>query len=131
MRLNLRLGNLKLLADLRKVKWRYGVTSKVPDSDLHYLLCDVDDTKEKFFEWFIEKGFNRYPNCGYFTPHGLHFVSLYRSSFGEIAKHLVDCESIDRTWISIGIKRGYWFLRNWRPLPLFFLERMVLMKIEA
>lgn len=126
MNIKLKFGKRKVNLAVLKVEWVYGVSSKVPDSDEHFLLFDVDDYSclPDFIGFLIKEGLVVCPHFIYRTPHGFHYICLKRLSFLDTAKLLLSCPCIDFTWFSVGLKRGYWFLRSWTPVPFKEMSHM-------
>lgn len=84
------------------------------------LLFDVDEQKTFFeaFHWFCK----HYPLSlvmQYATRHGYRVivVSPFKRTFQQQATVLVNNPFVDMKWVSIGLKRGYWFLESDVPIP--------------
>lgn len=98
-----------------KLRKAYGVRSTS-----NILLFDVDEQKTFFeaFHWFCK----HYPLSlviQYLTKHGYHVivVSPFKRTFQQQATVLVNNPFVDMKWVSIGLKRGYWFLESDVPIP--------------
>lgn len=124
-------GKFKLSILFISWKWRYGVSSKVVGSDNHYLLFDIDTVDYvDFLLYFLKEHLDRYPYIRYNTPHGIHCIVLWGNSFVDTAKMLLEAPCVDKTWVAIGLKRGYWFLKPTIKLPKAF-KVMRFMKIQS
>jgi hypothetical protein len=108
-----------------KYKWKFaiGTTSRVPHSKLHYLIVDFDEEHPRFSliagmnpdHMFIQK-----------TPHGWHVYTDLQVTFSKLGQ-LLEIVGADKSWISIGKSRGYFFLADKGPVPLPWpVERMKL-----
>lgn len=114
-----------------RYKWKFavGTTSRVPDSDMHYLIGDIDGALMPVLKelWrhcfpipqniFIQK-----------TEHGYHFYTDLKIPFNKAVMllHKVGC---DKKWITIAKTRGYFFLADKSAVNLPWpVERM---KIHA
>jgi len=112
--------------NLKKLRKAYGICSKVRGCNgYHYLLFDCDD---KFnFDWFLDHF--KEPMVCYKTAHGHHVIVFKKVWFSAVPSALLECPFIDNAFVSIGIKRGYWFLES----PPFFTVKHVqatIMRIE-
>jgi len=95
-----------------------GISSYYPlNPKWHYGLFDIDSkdyTKE--IEQYLKKWYSRI-DFAYETPNGLHYLCLTPLDFRTTAKIMLGCPDIDISWFSIGLKRGYWFIENYVPIP--------------
>lgn len=110
------------------MKWNFaiGTTSRVPYCKrLHYFIADFDCEKlpdnviENISYWskhvFIQK-----------TKNGYHVYTDCKLTFNSLVKKLRHCKA-DKKWVSIGKKRGYFFLADKSHVILpWHVERMVL-----
>jgi hypothetical protein len=92
-------------------KWRFaiGTTSRVPNArGLHYLIADFDE---------IPPSIEDLQTCGAHTiiiqttPHGFHVYTNAIMTFSKLVSTL-SVLNADESWISIGEKRGYYFLAD-------------------
>lgn len=92
------------------------------------MLFDVDE-ENKFDVSLLEKYIQKYPMFVYKTPHnGTHVLVYKPQSFIETAKEMLDFKYLDFAWFSIGLRRGYWYLENYKPIP--FWNDLTYMEIE-
>ena len=108
-----------------ETKWNFaiGTTSRVPNSQLHYLIGDIDQLD--FDPMMI---FQYSPEIVVIqrTDHGWHFYTDCKLTLKQcvIAQRVIGC---DKAWIRIGQSRGYFFLADKSPIILPWpVERMVL-----
>lgn len=95
-------------------KWRFaiGTTSRVPSSDLHYLIGDVDGqilpVLKKLYEFCFPVPNNIFVQK---TQHGYHFYTDLKIPFSKaiFLLHKIGC---DKAWIEIAKTRGYFFLAD-------------------
>lgn len=125
MRLTLKakLGKFVCVLKIGTLRYSVGVSSKVPDSDYHYSLFDFDgvNAKEKLF-----KVVNKCIVCGapfhiYPTVHGYHAIVKVPLTFRETANILI-ASKVDMNFLTVGLKRGFWFLESSHlfPIPVQF-----------
>jgi len=88
--------------------------------EYHNLLFDFDANlpSNTSFDW-TER-----------TPHGFHAVILGQYSFNRAIREISSYKTIDRTWLSMGIKRGYWFLELYHLPPRRILHHLKTMRIK-
>jgi len=99
-----------------------GISSMVPgEPGLHFLLADYDGTPENLYDYHWD--------VTYETPHGWHGIELVAQSLSSTARRLL-VRGCDPVYISVGLKRGYWLLENYKPIPEEFLDRLSLMEFE-
>jgi hypothetical protein len=121
----------KQVAETRKTmkspqyKWRLaiGTTSRVPQSKLHYLIADFDC---KNLRLGLLSGYEPDHIFIQRTPNGWHVYTDLQFTFKKLceALHILGA---DRSWISIGETRGYFFLADKGPVTLPWpVERMKL-----
>jgi len=111
-----------------KYKWKFalGTTSRVPNSQLHYLILDIDTRTSKAIaglfisllgvkHYFVQE-----------TENGLHVYTDKKIRFDQFEIN-ARAAGADPSWIRIGLKRRYWFLADKDPIILpWSVERMVL-----
>jgi len=96
-----------------KVSEVYGISSQVKDlGDAHFLLFDIDNTDADIsLEWFYNT-YKSYRKTFYITHNGFHAIVFKAQSFKNTIKEMLDCPYIDKTWVALGIRRGYFFLQT-------------------
>ena len=120
-----RVGNYLFRFSAHKVAPVLGVSSQVAwDKTRHWLLADFDGDLPN-----PELALSKF-HFSYKTPHGYHGILFKSATFAETAKRLLSIDGIDKTWVSIGIKRGYWFLRTYERVPIQFAGLCTFMKVE-
>jgi len=120
--------NIHFFLSIFKVKKGTGITSKISDSPYHILLFDLD-TKKIDVQWFKNR-YAKYPMWIYETENGYHAIVYKVMRFDEAARELLLCPWLDKTWFALGVKRGYWFLRNRFPLLIPKKLQVQFMEIE-
>ena len=94
----------------------YGISSKVKNSDEHYLLFDVDDDVNNAYLW-LQDHYENLPHTEYPTHKGFHYIVFKPQSWTKTLKELMDCPYVDKTWIALAIRRGYLFLQTYVKVP--------------
>ena len=130
--------------NLSKLRFAYGVSSIVPKRkispegqqpnqssmpELHYQLLDCDGKQpDDVYYWLLKN--EEEPFIVYQTPHGVHAIVYNPLPFPECAAAMLRVPFADKSHISIGLKRGYWFLEQ--KIPVFFSRSlpMIFMRIE-
>jgi len=108
-----------------------GVASKIRDSDQHYLFFDVDSYDCNGFRGYILRRYvGKVPVMLSNTPNGVHCIVFRSGSFVDTAREILLAPSVDLTWFAMGLKRGYWFLRDRFPHPICMTYGLTPMKIE-
>jgi hypothetical protein len=115
-----------------KTKWRFaiGTTSLVPGSKLHYLIVDIDSKYNGEIVnllWYIIQNF---PRCSIYiqaTRHGYHLFTNVKMHWRTLRRELRRMPNVDPSWITIGERRGYFFLADKKPVRLSWpVKRMTL-----
>jgi len=107
---------------IQKVRKAIGIYSITKSNPLkHYALFDLD-TKEK--DKVLKSIRYMHKKCtkaqDFFiceTKNGFHMIAFQKYTLIELGKLLLLCPNIDLSWLAIGLKRGYWFLENYKELP--------------
>lgn len=130
MRIPLRVPGLSGALILCRVRWAYGITSQVPGTEDHYLFFDIDHPHfNDFWDWFHPL-FSKNEFSGTKTPHGWHFkVWDVQGTLKEIAGIMLEAPQVDITWLSMGLKRGYWFLEQ-RKRPFATNKPLTYMRVQ-
>lgn len=113
-----------------KHKWRFaiGTTSRVPGSDLHYLIADFDNVRllKPTTIPYKPNSNNEYKTISEATPHGWHLYTNLIMNFDNLVRTLKEIEA-DPAWIEIGRLRGYYFLAHKSELHFSWpVEHMVI-----
>ena len=107
--------NHLFLAYHYKVSKVLGISSKIPESNCHNLLFDVDNVEEKDFgrimHYFVHH-YNRNPFTWYRSNNGFHFIVFKPQTWRQTLKEMVGNPYVDLNWAALGIKRGYFFLQT-------------------
>jgi len=120
--LKLKAGPLLFNLTILKIRKAIGLTSFVPNNpQKHWLLCDWDEKPHK--------GWINHCDIFYKTPHGYHGIKFSPHTLTETAQILLEWEC-DINHVALGLKRGYWFLENWKPIPPKYWHKCVFMEIE-
>jgi len=120
--LKFKAGPLLFNLTILKTRKAIGITSFTPeDPTKHWLLCDWDDLPPEWAE--------KYCDIFYKTPHGYHGIIFEAHTLKETAQILLENEC-DVNHVALGLKRGYWFLENWKPIPPEYWHKCVFMEIE-
>jgi hypothetical protein len=124
----LRIKRFPLLIEinLKKLRYAYGICSKVQGSDgKHFLLFDCDGDIDTY--WFLK----RYEEPIVFyrsrSGKGWHVIVFREVSFPEAIREILDCPYSDRAFVSFACRRGYLFLET--TIPLFWTG-LTYMRIE-
>ena len=117
-------------SEIYKWKFAIGTTSRVPGTKgLHYLILDIDTKKHpqplliKLLA--IGAGVRATP-----TEHGWHIYTNFIVTLADFCTLAEECGA-DPSWISIGMKRGYFFLADKESVNLEWpVERMLIHRGE-
>lgn len=100
------------MSDWEKVNCCAGITSRVPGTEFHYLIIDIDGKHLPVLNEFCEGA------RAYKTKHGFHIytpaIFCNLRSMLSIATRL----GADPTWARLATRRGYAFLRTKIPIDL-------------
>lgn len=115
--------NFHFFLFIRRKRLAYGVRSNRPNNDrYHNLFYDIDTNLSRDaiaeYDW-VER-----------TPHGFHAVKLGNYSYKRALEEISKDSTVDRSWLSMGVKRGYWFLELFHLPPSTILRHLTPMKIE-
>jgi hypothetical protein len=108
-------------------KWDFaiGTTSRVPNSNLHYVMGDIDGQLWPVLNRLL---YRIVPNHLIIerTEHGWHFYTDYKTTFADMILLLyhIGC---DKVWVDIGMRRGYLFLADKSQISVSWpVERMAI-----
>lgn len=95
-----------------------GISSLYPENpEWHYGIFDIDTQEERErVETYLMKWYGRI-DFAYETKKGLHYMVFSPNPFILTASIILGCPDIDLSWFAIGLKRGYWFIENYSPIP--------------
>jgi hypothetical protein len=98
-----------------KLKWKFavGTTSRVPDSKLQYLIVDIDNRSGLFLALRYIVGTLRATNViTQPTKRGWHIYTNSRMCWRELLRWLPRVPYVDKQWLKIGERRGYFYLAD-------------------
>lgn len=99
-----------------KTKWKFaiGTTSIVPNTKRrkHYLIGDVDGHYMVPTLEFLGEILGVGAIFTQRTKRGFHFYTNLQVSFGELLYILRRVPGVDAAWITIGERRGYFYLAD-------------------
>lgn len=107
-----------------------GITSKVNDSNRHYLLFDVDNKNHigNMLRWLCDRKLFGYPvlSTMYMTPNGFHLVVFQDFLLKDAYELMMSCPFVDSKYVVRGYERGYWFLVTYGlkhfPRPMQYMR---------
>lgn len=109
-----------------------GITSRKPNSKYHYCLVDIDHKyKDSLLETinFLCPDTIIYPLFVYSTPSGFHIIYLRDMPFNNWYNLLSKLECVDKNYLKIAEKRGYFFLNNF-PRACMLLPNIEYMELS-